>query len=187
MTPIAADNFFLQHALDRVESLRRFLGRPRPVDSRAATVEGLISEALELPALLQKAWRATLEQLFPPGEEFDSVRDLEDVRKALRRTLYEAGETMESVRRDAERWQHQSGNVPAGLDQLGAALDQVRRLEVDVFRDWPSFTEPLPAETEGPLPVEEAFARMRGVTVEQLREMVAAHKRRFPSAGTDGP
>jgi hypothetical protein len=92
------DNFLLQHALDRVESVRRFLDRRPQAATDGAALEGMISVALELPDLLRKGWRVALEGLFPPGEEFGSVSDLEETRQLVRRAFYESGEMIEAVR-----------------------------------------------------------------------------------------
>lgn len=180
MSIAVADDFALQHAIDRAESVTRYLDARRPeqvAGSLGAVIAAGVRAGEELPA----AWRLAFNTLVRTGDgSWSTVAEYEAVRNAVRRLFTTAREAMEKTRRTAEALQNGTGRRPEGLSRLLEVMEEARRLEEEVFRDWPSFAEPLPpvnlAECQ---PVEEAFAEMMGITVEQLQEKVAEHKRKY--------
>ena len=180
MPIVVADDFALQHAIDRAESVTRYLDARRP-EQVADSLEAVIAAGVETGEALPDAWRQAFHNLLGMGEEsWTTVAEFEAVRDAVRRLFSTAREAMEKARRTAEALQNGNGGRAEGMDRLLEVMEEARRLEEEVFRDWPSFAEPLPpvnlAECQ---PVEDAFAEMMGVTVEQLREKVAEHKRKY--------
>ena len=66
---------------------------------------------------------------------------------------------------------------PAGMERLLKAIDAARQLEENVFRDWPSFTEPsLPADS---LSVDESLGEALGITALEARQKIDARRRKL--------
>ena len=82
---------------------------------------------------------------------------------------------MEGARKIGERMPAHSGKRPEGMARLLVVIETARRLEEAVFRDWPSFAEPMPMVT-GSLPVEESLAEALGATAEEARQKMDARR-----------
>jgi hypothetical protein len=53
-------------------------------------------------------------------------------------------------------------------------IEDARRLEETVFRDWPSFADPV--KTSNALPVDESLAEALGVSVGEARQRLDARR-----------
>jgi hypothetical protein len=188
MTTAAADDFALYHAINQAESVTRYLNDRKP-EQIAASLESIVWAGVMLGETLPLTWRLAFDNLFRPGEPYwCTVGEFEAARNAVRRLFFTHREAMEAARQVAESLQAQTGRKAKGLDRLLEGIEKARRLEEDVFRDWPSFAEPLPPpDLTKSLPVEEAFAEIMGLTVEQVREKVAEHKRKYYGGGEPKP
>jgi hypothetical protein len=183
MAATISDNFPLEHALDRAASVRRFLGNGAAPDWEPRVWETFVRVALEFPDLLRDASRVTLDR-FGEGE-FIPVRVVEDGRNALLRLFAEVKDTMQSTRQAVAAWQEKTGRAVPGYDRLAEADDEVRRLDENLFRHWPSFREPIEEAPGEPLPLDEAFAEIAGVDRETWLRRVEEHKRKRKSTGRE--
>ncbi len=173
-----ADIFSLQYTMDKAESVRRFLDGRRP-EQVAPALDEVIRAAIELGEYLPDAWRRTFRSLDRCKEAWMTVQQNEDQRNAVLRLFTTVRQTMDDARRAAEAAQARTGAAPAELPRLVALIEDTRRQQEELYRDWSSFRDPLPPpDFVKAIPVEDAFAEMMGITVEQLREKVAEHKRR---------
>lgn len=179
-----ADDFALQHAIDRAESVTRYLDARRP-EQVADSLEAVIAAGVETGEALPDAWRQAFHNLLGEGEEsWTTVAEYEAVRDAVRRLFFTAREAMEKARRTAEALQNGTGRRAEGMDRLLEVMEEARRLEEEVFRDWPSFAEPLPpVNLPECVSVEESLAEILGVTVEQARDKLEARKRELEAQG----
>ena len=177
MTTAVNGNFPLQYSLDTAESVGRFLRRQPSGDLGPRVWESLVSVALEFPARLRQGWRVAYDGLKgPPGGDFIPVREVEEVREAVQKAFSGAGEALEKLHAEAIRRGGTSGDDAA---KLAAALEEVRRLEHGIFKDWVSFREPLPDDPGEALPVDESLAEILGVTVEQARRKLEERRRQL--------
>jgi hypothetical protein len=143
--------------------------------------ENNVAIGVMLGELLPSTWRAACNVLFRPSlTPWKSVKEFEAFRNDTRALFYTVREAMDSIRKTAEKLQTLTGRKPDGLDRLLALIDDARRLEEAVFRDWPSFVEPLPASVDA-LPVDESLAKSLGITAEEARHKMDARKRELNS------
>ncbi len=64
------------------------------------------------------------------------------------------------------------------MDRLLKVMEDARRLEEKVFRDWPSFAETLPSRNPlESLPVDESLAEALAITVGEARQRMDARRR----------
>ncbi len=105
------------------------------------------------------------------------------MRNSLLRAFAEASDSMRSIQEAVRAWQQQMGRTVAGFDQIAGAMEEVRRLQEDIFRDWDSLVEPIEGPPGDPMPVDEAFAEMMGITKEELARKVEEHKRKKKALG----
>jgi len=179
MTPRVIDRFPpLQGAIAQAESWSCYLNARRP-EEMAASLESIVWVGVKLGELLPFTWRLTFENLFRPGEgSWTTVKEFEAARQQVHRLFFTAREAMDMSRQVAEALQARTGRRPAGMEQLFGVIEEARRLEEAVFRDWPSFAEPLPAvNLADSLPVDESLAEAFGITVEEARQRMDARRR----------
>ena len=166
MSPLPmSDNFPLLHSIDRAASVQRFLANGRSADGHDRAWETLVRVALDYPVLLRAAWRVAFDSL-GGDEDFIPVRLIEDVRNSLLRAFAEASDSMRSIQEAVRAWQQRTGRTVAGFDQIAGAMEEVRRLQEDIFRDWDSLVEPMDEPPGDPMPVDEAFALIAGMDKE---------------------
>jgi hypothetical protein len=158
----------------------------KQLDAMATEAEQTIAECLDYPAkadaLYHAGWRAAIPAIqqnrpvdwYGRGvhlrEQFDSSLDvLQTVRKWVR-ALEEAGRTV--------------ANAP----QLEEAIAAMERVRAALRENWPwAMTAEESAEVEaeikggaaGWLPLDETFAEVAGVSVEEWLRRVEEHKRRY--------
>ena len=150
-------------------------------------LDAVIRAAIELGERLPDVWRQTFRSLDRVNEGWMTVQQYEDQRNAVCQLFATVRQAMDNARRAAAA-QAQNGCASAELPRLIALIDDTRRQEEELFRDWPSFRESAqPPDFSKAIPVEDAFADMMGITVEQLREKVAEHKRRYYGGGEAKP
>ncbi len=128
--------------------------------------------------MLPFTWQLTFDVLFRPGEEtWTTIEEFEAVRQKVHRLFFTAREAMDSTRQVAETLQVLTGRKPAGMDRPLQVIDEVRQLQEAVFRDWPSFEEPLPSGNPADsLAVDESLAEALGITVEEARQRLDARR-----------
>ena len=174
----------LSGAIANAESWTRYLSVPRNgaaarrPEEIAASVESQVSVGVHLGESLPLVWRLTFDTLLRPGaESWSTVSELEAIRQEIRRLFFTVREAMDSFRNLAESLQGVTGRLPARMGQLLEVIEAARQLEDQVFRDWPSFAEPLPApDFAASLPVEESLAAILGIHVDQARQRLEARR-----------
>jgi hypothetical protein len=175
----------LQSTIASAESWTRFLNARRPEslsgrpEEGTASVESIVAAVVSLGEALPATWRLTFNTLLcPGGEPWTTVEAFEAIRQQVRRLFFTTREAMDRAREVADAWQARTGKTPAMLDRLLAAIENAARLEESVFRDWPSFADPLPSvASAGALPVDESLAEALGITVEEARLRLDARRR----------
>jgi hypothetical protein len=185
MTPVVLDKFPpLQSAIAQAESWTNYLrarqpdpGNRRPEEVVAA-LESIVWVGVKVGEMLPFTWRLTFDTLLRPGQEsWTTVTEFEAVRQAVHRLFFTAREALDWTRQVADALQALTGRKPAGMNRLLGVIEEARRLEEAVFRDWPSFREPLsngnPADS---LPVDEALAESLGIPVEEARRRLEARR-----------
>jgi hypothetical protein len=186
-TDLLADNFPLQSAVSRAEVVRQLLARGSNGGRIARDLGDLIAEVEQYPDLLRRAWSTAFAILAEDGEFSFTTAQFETLRTGLRKAIDRAYEAVSRVRAAGAQVQGSSGRPRGDDERLSAVEEQIRHLDEGIFRHWPSFAgraAPNPADC---VPAEEAFAEAMGLTVEQWREKVAEHKRRYHAAGEGRP
>jgi len=125
-------------------------------------------------------WRGLFNALFRPSfrpnlAPWNSIKEYEVFRQQIRTLFFKVREAMDRIQNTAELLQTTTGRKPEGMDRLLTLVDDARRLEEAVFRDWPSFAEPL-APAADLLPVDESLAETLGITVDEARQMIDARR-----------
>lgn len=176
----------LQSAIAQAESWTRYLkerwpesSSRRPDEKLFASLESILSIGIKVGEMLPLTWRLTFDVLFRVGEEsWTSVAEFEAIRQDMHRLFFTAREAMDSTRQVAEALQVLTGRKPTGMDQLLQLIDEARQLQELVFRDWPSFEEPLPlTNSADSLPVDESLAQALGIPIEEARQRLEARRR----------
>ncbi len=173
----------LQGAIAQAESWARYLNARRPeLASRQpeeAGLESIVWFGAKLGELLPFTWQLTFDSLFRPGEEsWTTAQEFEAIRQEVRRLFFTAREAMDQTRQWGEALQALTNRKPAGMDRLIAAIENASRLEERVFRDWPSFVEPLPPMNPGAaLSVDESLAQALGITLQEARNRLDSRRR----------
>ncbi len=186
MTPTTIQEFPpLQSAIAQAESWTRFLNES-PLDARyrsseeniASLESSILAIGVKVGEMLPLTWRLTFEVLFRPGQEsWSALHEFEAVRQTVHRLFFTAREALESTLKIAESMQVQSGRVPAEMARLLDAIEEARRLEEAVFRDWPSFEEPLPTDQfTDALLADESLAETLGISVEEARRRLEVRR-----------
>jgi len=95
---------------------------------------------------------------------------------------------IESTRNHVEKCERILGR-PLGLKRVDEVLARARQMREDLATNWLWFTKEAEDEAKASIArgegvdIEEAFAEMMGLTVEQLRTKVEAHQRRYHPTG----
>jgi hypothetical protein len=172
----------LQGGVAQAESWTRHLTtrRPelggRPAEEVATSLEFIVWYGVKLGEILPLHWSIVFDNLFRPGQEaWTTVKEFEAARQAVRHLFFTVREAMEGTLQIAQALQGLAGRKPAGLDRLRAVIADARRLEETVFRDWPSFADPV--KTTNALPVDESLAEALGITVGDARQKMDARRR----------
>ncbi len=174
----------LQTAIANAESWKTYLNscqdELRSLHSQdiIAKAENAVGIGAQLGEFLPLTWRAAFHCLFRPTlAPWNSVKEFEALRQHLRGLFYTVWEAMDGARKIAEMLPALTGRQPAGMERLLKAIEEARKLEENVFRDWPTFIEPwLPA---GALPADESLAELLGITVEEARQKMDARRHRL--------
>ena len=148
-------------------------------EEMAASLDSIVSYGVKCGELLPLTWRLAFDTLFRPGEEsWTTVKEFEDIRQAVRLLFFTAREALSRTREVAEALQTRTGRQPAGMDRLVKVMEDARRLEEKVFRDWPSFAETLPSRNPlESLPVDESLAESLEITVGEARQRMDTRRR----------
>jgi hypothetical protein len=179
MTTTVLDNLPpLQSAIAHAESWTRYLKGQR-LEELAVSLESIVGVGVNLGELLAFSWRLTFDGLFRPGKEsWTTVKEFEAVRQAVYHLFCTGREALAWTRQVAEALQALTGRKPAQMDQLLRVIEDARQLEEAVFRDWPSFGEPLPSVNPADsLPVDESLAEALGISVEEAKQRLDARRR----------
>ena len=180
---VAADIFPLQYAVDKAESVRRFLNGRGP-EQVAPALDQVIRAAVELGEQLPDAWRQTFRGLGRSEEGWMTVQQYEDQRSAVLGLFTTVRQAMDDARRAAEVSRARTGVAPADLPRLVALIEETRRQQEELFRDWVSFREPGPApDFLTALTPEESLAKCLGVSVEEARRRMEARHREIAAQG----
>ena len=150
--------------------------RTQPARDVIAKAENVVGIGLQLGESLPIAWRAGFHCLFRPSlASWNSVKDFEAFRNQLRGLFYTVREAMDGARKTAEMLQSITGRQPGGMDRLLKAIEDAPQLQENVFRDWPSFSEPFqPADS---VAVDASLAEALGITVDEARQKMDARRR----------
>jgi hypothetical protein len=187
MTSAILDRFPpLQSAIAQAESWTRYLkdqSGSLQSEEDVASLETIVWVGVKAGEMLPLTWRLTFNVLFrsadgawATGDEFEAVR------QDMHRLFFTAREAMDATRQTAEGLQALTGRKPAGMDRLLQVIEEAQQLQESVFRDWPSFKEPLPSVNPADtLPADESLAEALGITVEEARQRMAARRRELHS------
>jgi hypothetical protein len=165
----------LQTAIANAESWKTYLSaceeelRSQHSQDIFAKAENSVGIGAQLGEFLPLTWRAAFHCLFRPTlAPWNSVKEFEALRQNLRGLFYTVREAMDRALKIAEMLPALTGRQPAGMERLLKAIEEARKLEENVFRDWPTFIEPL--RSTNALPVDESLAEVLGITVEEARQ-----------------
>jgi hypothetical protein len=186
-TDLLADNFPLQLTISRAEVVRQLLARGNNGGRIARDLGDLIAEVEQYPDLLRRAWSTVFAVLAEEGEFSFTTSQFEALRTGLRKAVDRAYEAVSRVRAAGAQVQGSSGRPRDDDERLSAVEEQIRHLDEEIFHHWPSFAGRTPPKPGDYVLAEEAFAEAMGLTVEQWREKVAEHKRRYHAAGEGRP
>jgi hypothetical protein len=177
----------LQGAIAQAEAWTQFLKAQReeidnrPSDIKVAYFENMVWYGVQLGEAIPLTWRLTFDSLFRIGDKpWSTVTEFEAVRQEVRRLFFTAREAMDVSRVFAHGLQLLIGRKPEGLDRLLIAIECARQLEEAVFRDWPSFVEPLASSADA-LPVDASLADVLGMSLEEAQQKMEARRRELNS------
>jgi hypothetical protein len=178
-----ADYFPLQYTLDRAESVRRFLDG-RDSERLAPSLDDVVRAAVELGQQLPDAWKRTFRSLDHAEDGWMTVQQYEDQRNAVLQLFAAVRKTMDDARRAAEAEQTRTGRALTELPRLLALIEDARRQEEDLFRDWQSFRDPIPPpDFSKALTPEQSLANALGVSLQEAKERMDARRRELDSQG----
>lgn len=180
----------VSHALE-VTRLRREIARLRreeaPVADEAEDAARCTQEAVAVcesfPSLLMQLWRTEWESA---GRTHG--RTWNEAGESLRRLFDGTIRVMEAARDCIENDERAAGRSPS-MERLDQALAEARGIRADLETNWLWFTKEAEEEAKASIArgegvdVEEAFAQMAGLTVEELRERVKAHQQKYHPNG----
>jgi hypothetical protein len=143
-----------------------------------AKVESYVGFGIAVGNILDMHWRLTFSNLFDVGEVCISPSELQQIRQEVRRLFLSVRESMDKTRYVADVFHAATGQTVSGADRLIALIVDAKKLEEQVFRDWPSFSEPTPPFSLADcLPPDEALAEGLGITVDEARQKLSARLR----------
>lgn len=156
----------------------------RSADEAALETQGIVDACDLFPNVMMRLWRAKWEVA---AKRSGSTSNADG--ETLRRVFDQTVRVLEAARgyiAHVEQW----AGRPVGRERLDDALAEARRIRVDLETNWLWFTKEAEEEAKASiargegLDVEEAFAQMAGLSVEELRAKVEAHKRKYhPNGG----
>jgi hypothetical protein len=177
----------LQGAIAQAESWVRYLDARQDTNGhhakeKASALKNIVAVGIRLGELLPFTWRVIFLDLLRPSEpHWMTVREFEATRQEVRRLFFITREALERTRQAAVALHTSTGRKPAGIRRLMKTIESAAILEEAVFRDWPSFAEPLPL-SEGSLTVDESLAEALGISVEEARQKLDARKHELNSS-----
>jgi hypothetical protein len=168
-----------------------WLGEEMPVadpEAKASDLADLVRELCDLPGMMQRSWRSTCRRIARR-----EVTQLRELRQTVLASWSQAIEAMQAGLDLCERFARRSGAAVAGAEELRTALGEAARLRDEAFRHWP---EPPTAEdvcrardemARGEaVDLDEAFAEMAGVSVEEWRRRAEEHGRKRRAGDNSG-
>ncbi len=180
----------VSHALE-VTRLRQEIARLRrentlladEAEDAARNTREAVVVCESFPSLLMRLWRTEWESA---GRTHG--RTWNEAGEGLRRLFDGTIRVMEAARELVENDERLPGRS-SGIERLDQALAEARRMRADLETNWLWFTKEAEEEARASIArgegvdVEEAFAQMAGLTVEELRERVEAHKQKYHPNG----
>jgi PAS domain-containing protein len=174
----------LRHTRDRLNSLRQLVEPPQieVLPLTPEDYEDLVNLVLEFPDSYRRVVDAEFRRLFT--ERSRSVAELQQVRCELADMADRYTAMVQSVEQDPAL-RTPAGQQPLFRTSLAKLSDAVATLQRDkarVLADWPvgDAAELAQAAIEHEqgrcIPVDEAFAQMRGISVEELHRRLETHK-----------
>jgi hypothetical protein len=148
--------------------------------TKLARLERLVESVAEHPDRAEQVYHnlvillvryPDLQEIIPIGSEF--VKKLDSAIRDV--MLMEAEATAVSKA---------TGSKIAGLERLPLARQRLEELKVRFHEEWPALTREeveTALREEGWLEATEAFAEIAGVSVEDWKQRVEEHKRKFPN------
>ncbi len=183
---------WLQDGLQRVNEAVE-VSRPQRPDTQngnvatapagAARAPGRRSFVRVIAAFASATWRACWESA---GEQSGETSN--STGRLIYRLFDEAVQAMEAVRASITG-REELADQSQYLERLDAAMAEVRRVRADLEPGWLWFTKEDEEEAKASIAkgegvdVEEAFAQMAGLTLDELRAKVEAHKRKYHTNG----
>ena len=158
----------------------------RPPKEIGVALKNIVGFGVSVGELLPFTWGLIFCDLIRSGEPtWTTVAEFEAARQEVRRLFYITREAMERTRHVAETLQSRSGRKRVGMARLLKAIARVAALEEAVFRDWPSFAEPLPKSANA-LAVDESLAEALNISVDEARRRMDVRRRNSTPNRSEG-
>lgn len=141
-------------------------------------MRSIVGTGIRLGELLPLTWRLTFDDLIN-APEWITTEDFEKTRQSVRRLFFTVREALELTWQMAQRLPEEIES--ADLERLQKLRAEAQELEATVFRDWPSFTEPMTPSM--PLTVVESLAEALGISVAEAQEKMDARRREHELQG----
>jgi hypothetical protein len=147
----------------------------------AKNLERFVQSSLEIPRMVRSYCNSTLDLI--PAHLIDDYQETGD---ELRRSFAKAMNILESIEKLVQGLGTLGGTV-SNIQALREAVEEVRRLQMQVLSHWPDFTEQDVAEALGEfergecLEIDDAFAQIAGVDKATWLKLVEKRKRTQPS------
>lgn len=159
---------------------------PGPTEADEATLvtQGIVDACELFPKVMTLLWRAKWEAAAKRSGNASNADG-----EALRRVFYQTVRVLEAARGYVAHVEQWAGRF-VGRERLDHALAEARRIRADLETNWLWFIKEAEEEAKASiargegLDVEEAFAQMAGLSVEELRAKVEAHKRKYRPNGS---
>jgi hypothetical protein len=164
-----------------IEVARSDVEESRKDEERKAAVAGalggVVRQCTVIPDILRRLWDSTFDLLKARLIDHDA-----ETRQGLQDSFARGQHVLKSVADLVGAFEQIGGKVE-GRASLERAVEEVRRLEADIFPHWPQFTEQdledarTAYERGECLPLDEAFAQIAGVDKETWLRRVEERKR----------
>jgi hypothetical protein len=135
------------------------------------------------PSLMMRLWKTEWDSAGrAPGRTWNSSGE------SLRRLFDGAIRVLEAAR-DCVEAEERLASRSLGLERLDQALAEARRIRGDLETNWLWFSKGAEDEAKASIArgegmdVDEAFAQMAGISVDELRARVEAHQKRYHPNG----